>query len=354
MSTLRIQFPEKDGVSSLHLRGARITIGRRPTNVIQILDRTLSGDHAEFIAEADGHYRLHDLGSTNGTSVNGERVTEYHLHEAAKLAFGSVTCEFDPGAAEDATAAETLPTLAEIEAFKRLNYELREQLDTLREEMKALRGHAAVDAADAASPKAPEDAAHAELQRLIEERAKLKETEQHQAHEIARLESDLSLVKRDRANLQNALRQMNAAELARTKREAQPALAAPSAKEAPPASMLPKPSASATNGTGVKTDLRKPAVASATVSPKPPPPKPPLPKPTAPSVAHEVGAAKTLAPQPRPAAGNGGIPQPKLSPLPAAANPIGPTGTTRITLPKPPTATERLIPPQRKGLQSQH
>lgn len=127
MPTLRIKLPNQMEVTQ-NLSGERITIGRRPDNTVQIMDRSVSGNHAELIAE-DGHYRLHDLGSTNLTFVKGEPVTDYHLHQACSLAFGTVECFFDPLAA---SAAETVMTREQLEkdaAFLRAeNAELQAKL----------------------------------------------------------------------------------------------------------------------------------------------------------------------------------------------------------------------------------
>lgn len=93
MPTLRILMA--DGTEVTHtLRGDRVTIGRRPDNTIQILDRSVSGYHAELINEGD-HYRLHDLGSTNLSFVEGDAVKDFHLHEACKLGFGNIQAQYD-------------------------------------------------------------------------------------------------------------------------------------------------------------------------------------------------------------------------------------------------------------------
>ena len=141
MPSLHIPFPEKDTPTKLVLTGRRITVGRRPDNTIQVLDRTLSAAHAEFIAEADGHYRLHDVGSTNGTRVNGEVILDYHLKEPCTVSFGTLECTFSPEADPAASAAEieTLPTRSEMEALRQVNAELRGNLDLLREELAALK-----------------------------------------------------------------------------------------------------------------------------------------------------------------------------------------------------------------------
>ena len=94
MPTLRIKLADQPETTH-ELAAERITIGRRPDNTIQILDRTVSAHHAELIA-TDGHYRLHDLGSTNFSFVEGSPVTDFHLREECRLSFGTVQCEYDP------------------------------------------------------------------------------------------------------------------------------------------------------------------------------------------------------------------------------------------------------------------
>src|SRR4051794_22779486 len=140
MPSLSIPFPEKESSATLVLTGERITVGRRPNNTIQVLDRTLSAAHAEFVVESDGHYRLHDLGSTNGTRVNGEMVQDFHLKEPCTISFGTLECTFAPESAKEASAAEieALPTRSEMEALQRVNAELRGNLQLLREELATL------------------------------------------------------------------------------------------------------------------------------------------------------------------------------------------------------------------------
>jgi sigma-B regulation protein RsbU (phosphoserine phosphatase) len=52
-----------------------ITLGRSSTNDVPLGDRTLSRVHAKLEA-VDGRIRLVDLGSRNGTALNGARITE--------------------------------------------------------------------------------------------------------------------------------------------------------------------------------------------------------------------------------------------------------------------------------------
>ncbi len=52
---------------------SRVGIGRHESNEIQLPSRAVSNFHAEILKE-DGALVIRDLGSTNGTQVNGERV----------------------------------------------------------------------------------------------------------------------------------------------------------------------------------------------------------------------------------------------------------------------------------------
>ena len=55
------------------LEGDQITIGRDSTNGITINDAEISRRHARLTFQG-GKYILEDLGSTNGTFVNGQRL----------------------------------------------------------------------------------------------------------------------------------------------------------------------------------------------------------------------------------------------------------------------------------------
>lgn len=56
------------------LSEAQISIGRSPANGIPIVDPEISRKHAQLVQQGDG-YALEDLGSTNGSFVNGRRIT---------------------------------------------------------------------------------------------------------------------------------------------------------------------------------------------------------------------------------------------------------------------------------------
>lgn len=52
-----------------------ITIGRSSQNEIRILDPKVSRHHLQIIQNDDGTYIINDLGSTNGTFVNGTKIS---------------------------------------------------------------------------------------------------------------------------------------------------------------------------------------------------------------------------------------------------------------------------------------
>jgi hypothetical protein len=67
----------------------RLTIGRARDNHVRlgIYDTRASSRHAELVAERD-HFVLRDLGSKNGTFVNGKRVSQCRLNAGDTVAFG--------------------------------------------------------------------------------------------------------------------------------------------------------------------------------------------------------------------------------------------------------------------------
>ena len=59
----------------LPINASRFTVGRRPDSSLCLPFRTVSSDHAEFLSDSN-QLILRDLGSTNGTYVNGHRLSE--------------------------------------------------------------------------------------------------------------------------------------------------------------------------------------------------------------------------------------------------------------------------------------
>jgi adenylate cyclase len=73
------------------------SIGRHPNNTIQLLDRVVSKEHCVVELRA-GRYVLRDLGSLNGTYVNGQRVTgEQWLNDGDEVSLGNSRLVFRDG-----------------------------------------------------------------------------------------------------------------------------------------------------------------------------------------------------------------------------------------------------------------
>jgi hypothetical protein len=74
----------------------RIRIGRQSDNDLVVADPGISRHHAEVINES-GTCTLRDLGSTNGTYVNGAVVHEHALRDGDRISLGSTVVEFRRG-----------------------------------------------------------------------------------------------------------------------------------------------------------------------------------------------------------------------------------------------------------------
>src|SRR5687768_8568612 len=71
-------------------------VGRSPSCEIPLKDDQVSRKHA-LISVHEGQVRLKDLGSRNGTLVNGERITgEVVLQPGDRVRVGSTTALFEP------------------------------------------------------------------------------------------------------------------------------------------------------------------------------------------------------------------------------------------------------------------
>ena len=95
MARLTIISPE--GQSRLVELQPQNTLGRHPDNTIQLLDRIVSKNHCN-VDLVDGDYVLTDLGSLNGTYINGDRVRGFRtLAEGDEVTLGSTRLVFSVG-----------------------------------------------------------------------------------------------------------------------------------------------------------------------------------------------------------------------------------------------------------------
>lgn len=76
------------------LTGRPMGIGRESRNEIVIPDINASRQHAEIRMEPSGAWILSDLGSTNGTFVNGRQIKSSRLRDADRIIVGTTELEF--------------------------------------------------------------------------------------------------------------------------------------------------------------------------------------------------------------------------------------------------------------------
>jgi pSer/pThr/pTyr-binding forkhead associated (FHA) protein len=96
--------PPATGPALLMLSGPRagqriplqngFTIGKAPTSHLVLDDGYTSTHHAQVGMDAAGTCRLYDRNSTNGTFVNGVRVTEVVLDHGMSVRIGSIEMRF--------------------------------------------------------------------------------------------------------------------------------------------------------------------------------------------------------------------------------------------------------------------
>ena len=89
-------LPIDSGLPSVTLAGDAMSVGRSEDNDLVLRAADVSRHHARL--EPDGtRWRVVDLGSTNGTWVNGVRLTSVMLSSGDEVAFGDVRYTVAPG-----------------------------------------------------------------------------------------------------------------------------------------------------------------------------------------------------------------------------------------------------------------
>lgn len=95
----------------------RMVVGREPSCEIHIDNLGISRQHCEFVPRGEA-FVVRDLGSSNGTYVNGRKITEHFLNDADEIIIGKYTLKFkneaqiqQPVAADAGTTANVPDTL---------------------------------------------------------------------------------------------------------------------------------------------------------------------------------------------------------------------------------------------------
>lgn len=108
---LTVYFPE-DSPTTHEFVGNRLAVGRLGDNDVALDEASVSSRHAEIEVQDDSAI-LRDLDSTNGTFLNGNRVSgEVPLKEGDEIFFGNVRSVF----MEPVAAAAEAPVAEAVEA----------------------------------------------------------------------------------------------------------------------------------------------------------------------------------------------------------------------------------------------
>jgi len=98
-------------LKEIPLSKERTTIGRKPHNDIQIDNLAVSGEHAVIVTILADSF-LEDLGSTNGTFVNGKTVKKHFLQNNDVIELGKYKLKYmsevQPGAVKAADFEKTM------------------------------------------------------------------------------------------------------------------------------------------------------------------------------------------------------------------------------------------------------
>ena len=99
-------------LKEIPLTKERTTIGRKPHNDIQIDNLAVSGEHGVIVTILNDSF-LEDLGSTNGTLVNGNPIKKHFLQNNDVVELGKYKLKYiaEPSAAQPAEKADFEKTM---------------------------------------------------------------------------------------------------------------------------------------------------------------------------------------------------------------------------------------------------
>ena len=113
-------FVEGDALLGLTVPLAEdVVLGRDPTCTVPLPSDDVSRRHARIAHDAGGHF-LADLGSTNGTWVNGRAVERHRLAGGDRIRLGAFVATYVAAGDEAGRHLEDLARLARTDALTRL------------------------------------------------------------------------------------------------------------------------------------------------------------------------------------------------------------------------------------------
>ncbi len=101
----KLEYTVNDEIRTFVLAKNEVTLGKLPTNDLPLSDNSISRNHCNFV-KAKGSFKVIDLGSTNGTFVNGKKVKTKLLEVGDNITIGRTTFKFLPVSKEETFAEE--------------------------------------------------------------------------------------------------------------------------------------------------------------------------------------------------------------------------------------------------------
>lgn len=112
MAKLFVKF-DSAVIKEITLEKDITTFGRKPDNDVPIDNQAISGHHGRIV-KSGGDYFVEDLGSTNGTYVNGHKVKKHKLNSNDNIAIARHVLVFvvEPSGASAPSAPPPQPAAA--------------------------------------------------------------------------------------------------------------------------------------------------------------------------------------------------------------------------------------------------
>jgi adenylate cyclase len=101
----KLEYTINDEPRSYVLTKGEVTLGKLPTNDLPLSDNSISRNHANFV-KTKSSYKIIDLGSTNGTFVNGKKIKDKLLVVGDNITIGRTTFKFLRVSEEETFAEE--------------------------------------------------------------------------------------------------------------------------------------------------------------------------------------------------------------------------------------------------------
>src|ERR1051326_623316 len=106
MALLRITSGDSAGASFAIGSGSH-RVARADGNHLRLPDGSVSSSHCEVALDPAGNLQIRDLGSTNGTYIEGQRVREALVQPGKRLLLGNLELVFENSLA--AASAHAMP-----------------------------------------------------------------------------------------------------------------------------------------------------------------------------------------------------------------------------------------------------